>query len=106
MDTRVMTSADAASEHFLGRSTIRLKLKRAPVRRNIMKKFEVHHTEEGSALIQLKNRFQLLEVEEPIHEADKVERKSEVMEEEYTKTADDLLGYKKKKNKPWLSQET
>ena len=88
---------DIASEHFLGRSTIRLKLKRAPVRRNIMKKFEVHHTEEGSALIQLRNRFQLLEVEEPIREAEKVERKCEVMEEAYTKTADDLLDIRRRK---------
>ena len=31
--TRVMRSADVASDHFLVRSTIRLKLKRAPVRR-------------------------------------------------------------------------
>ena len=32
IDTRVMRSADVASDHFLVRSTIRLKLKRARVR--------------------------------------------------------------------------
>ena len=32
IDTRVMRSADVASDHCLVRSTIRLKLKRAPVK--------------------------------------------------------------------------
>lgn len=54
--------------------------------------------------IQLKNRFQLLEVEEPTNEAEEVEWKSEIMEEVYTKTAEEVLGYKKK-DKLWLSQE-
>ena len=27
------------------------------------------------------------------------------MEKAYVKTAEEVLGYKKKKNKPWLSQE-
>ena len=36
---------------------------------------------------------------------DQVERKSEIMEKAYVKTAQGVLGYKKKKNKPWFSQE-
>ena len=39
-------------------------------------------------------------------EGDEVERKSEILEKAYVKTAEEILGYKKKKNKPWLSQET
>ena len=39
-------------------------------------------------------------------EADQVERKSGILEKAYVKTAEEELGYKKKKNKPWLSQET
>ena len=34
-----------------------------------------------------------------------VERKSEIMEKAYVKMAEEVLGYKIKKNKPWLSQE-
>ena len=34
-----------------------------------------------------------------------VERKSEILEKSYVKTAQEILGYKKKKNKPCLSQE-
>ncbi|PFX30974.1 hypothetical protein AWC38_SpisGene4217 [Stylophora pistillata] len=38
-------------------------------------------------------------------EEDQVERKSEKLEKAYVKTAEEVLGYKKKKNKPWLSKE-
>ena len=38
-------------------------------------------------------------------EGDEVERKSEIMEKAYVQTAEEVLGYKKKKNKPWLSQK-
>ena len=34
---------------------------------------------------------------------DQVERTSEIMEKAYVKTAEEVLGYKKKKNKPWES---
>jgi len=40
LDTRAMRSADVASDHYLVRSTIRLKLKRALARKSIPKKFD------------------------------------------------------------------
>ena len=36
---------------------------------------------------------------------DQVERKIEIMEKAYVKMAEEVLGYKKKKNEPWFSQE-
>jgi len=42
LDTRAMRSADVASDHYLVRSTIRLKLKRAPATKSIQKKFDTH----------------------------------------------------------------
>ena len=36
---------------------------------------------------------------------DQVQSKSGIMEKAYAKTAEEVLGYKKKKNKPWFSQE-
>ena len=40
-------------------------------------------------------------------EGDQVERKSGILEKAYVKTAEEVLGYKKKKQrKPWFSQET
>jgi len=115
LDTRATRSADVASDHYLVRSTIRLKLKRAPVTKSTQKKFDTHKLQNNDIHrrfnIQLKNRFQALAVEELMNdgreeEGDQVERKSEILEKAYVKTAEEVLGYKKKKNKPWLSQET
>ena len=87
IDTRVMRSADVASDHYLVRSTIRLKLKRAPVTKSTRRKFDTHKLQNNDICrkfsIQLKNRFQVLEVKEPMTDEEKeeeVERKSEIME--------------------------
>ena len=113
LDTRSMRSADVASDHYLVRSTIRLKLKRAPLTKST-KMFNTQKLQNNDihrrVNIQLRNRFQALAVEEPIteegeeEERDEVERKSEIMEKAYVQTAEEVLGYKKKKNKQWLSQ--
>ena len=52
LDTRAMRSADVASDHDLVRSTIRLKLKRAPAMKRTTKRFDTqklqNHIAEGS----------------------------------------------------------
>ena len=59
-----MRSADVASDYYLVRSTIRLKLKRAPATKSTQKRklenIDIHRRFN----IQLKNRFQALAVEE------------------------------------------
>ena len=62
---------------------------------------------EGS---QLKNGFQALAVEEQMtdkgeEQEDRVETKNEIMEKAYVKMAEEVLGYRKNKTKPWFSQE-
>ena len=86
LDTRSMRSADVASDHYLVRSTIRLKLKRAPVTKSTKKKFDTHklqnHDIHRRFIIELKKRFQALAGEEPMtdegeeEEGDEVEMKS------------------------------
>ena len=62
-----MRSADVASDHYLVRSTIRLKLKRAPATKSY-KRFDTHKLQNYAIhrrfTIQLMNRFQALAVEE------------------------------------------
>ena len=103
-----------ASDHYLVRSTIKLKLKRAPATRSTKKRFDTHKLQNLAIhrrfTIELKNRFQALAVEEQMidegeEKEDQVERKSEIMEKACVKTAEEVLGYKKKKKKPWFSQE-
>ena len=59
-----------ANDHYLVRSTIRLKLKRGPVTKSTKKKFDTHKLQNNDIHtrfnIQLKNRFQALALEEPM----------------------------------------
>ena len=68
LDTKAMRSTDVASDQYLVRSTIRLKLKRAPATKSTTKRFDTqklrNHDIHRRFTIQLKNRFQALAVEE------------------------------------------
>ena len=80
-----MRSADVASDHYLLRSTIRLKPERAPATKSTTKRFDTqklqNHDIHRMFTIQLKNRFQALAVEEQMtdkgqeEQEDQVERK-------------------------------
>lgn len=84
-----------------------MNLQNAPVKKNARKKFNIYKLKSNDICkrfsIQLRNRFQVVKVEEPTNKVE-VEGKSDIMEEAYIKRAE-VLEYKKKKNKPWLSQE-
>ena len=108
-----------ASDHYLVRSTIRLKLKRAPVTKSTTKRFDTqklqNHDIHRRFTIELKNRFQALAVEEQMTDGEeqenRVERKSEIMEKAYVKTAEEVLGYTRKRKtslglRPKESQKT
>ena len=45
LDTRAMRAADVASDHFLVRTTIRLKLKRAPATKSTTKRFDTRNVQ-------------------------------------------------------------
>ena len=73
---------------------------------------EVRHTETPKSWYTQKihyTQLQALAVEEQMidgeEQEDQVERKRKIMEKAYVKTAEEVLGYKQKKNKPWFSQE-
>ena len=100
-----MRSADVASDHYLVRSTIRLKPKKAPATKSTTdsERFDTqklqNHDIHRRFTIQLKSRFQALAVEEQMtdkeeEQEDQVERKNEIMEKAYVKMAEEVLGYK------------
>ena len=98
LNTRAMRSADVASDHYLVRSTIRLKPKRTPATKSTTKRFDTQklsHDIHRRFTIQLKNRFQALAVEEQMtdkgeEQEDQVERKNEIMEKAYVKMAEEV----------------
>ena len=58
-------------------------------------------------MITLQNRYQALEEESPDgEEEDRIEKEFCIMEEEYMKTAEEVLGRPRKKRKPWITEES
>ena len=63
-------------------------------------------------MITLQNRYQALEEESPDGEEEKeededeIEKEFHIMEEAYTKKAEEVLGRPRKKTKPWKTEES
>lgn len=114
MDTRVFRSADIGSDHYLVKTFIKTKLKRAPKGEENRLKYDTdclkNETIRKEFCIKLKNRYEILETESISENCEtdtpELEQMNRNLEDAYNTTAKEVLGYKKKKTKPWISQET
>ena len=105
LDTRTMRGADIASDHELLRCKLRIKLKKHKVLTEVSRKrfdtTKLQRPEIRKAFsVELKNRFQCLDELEDVetfwHEITKC----------YKETATDMIGFKAKGHKPWISNES
>ena len=116
-DVRVMRGADASSDHYLVVANIKLKLKRCKkptscsgVIYDVAKLKSPEVKREFS--IQLKNRFECLQIEDAnennteVSNTKSVNQKWEEFKTVYNETATAVLGKKKKENKEWISKES
>ena len=100
MDTKASRSADIGSDHYLVRTTIKLKLCKVDNKENIRSKFDLQQFMDVDVSkrfrIQLRNKFQLLtsEAERDCKNKDdpeeRLELKSVVLEKAYVKTAEEV----------------
>jgi hypothetical protein len=108
MDTRAMRGADIASDHQLVRTKIKLKLKRKQKTKENRKKFDTVKLQQPAFKtkfsLTLRNKFDVLQDYEELE--DTVERKWENVEKAFNETAKEVLGYKKRGQKPWISKES
>ena len=109
MDTRAMRGADIASDHQLVRSKIKLKLKRKQKNKAIRKKFDIiklqHPAIKAQFSLKLRNKYDILQDYEETGD-EEVEKQWQDFEDAYKETAQEVLGYKKKGQKPWISKES
>ena len=108
-DVRVYRGADANSDHFLVAATIKLKLRKVIPQSQQRKRLDIPklkcpHTKAAFAL-ELKNRFSALSGEDGT-EKDNVSQKWDTIKKIYCTTAEAVLGFKKRKNKEWLTPKT
>ncbi|XP_076105824.1 uncharacterized protein LOC143074160 [Mytilus galloprovincialis] len=106
IDVKVKRGADVYSDHHLVIGKIRLKLRknRYKTPSKIIDFGKLKQPEiQQNFNIELKNRFEVLQLEE--NEID-INSKWQHMSEIYLKTSEDILGYKNKERKEWISDKT
>jgi len=110
-DTRVFRSADVGSDHHLIKTHIKVKLKRAPRREERRTRYDVEKLKDAKVkkefCLKLSNRFAILEVEptEEVEGSSVLEQMNCNLEKAYNEAAKEILGNKRSKIKPWISQD-
>ncbi|XP_052097284.1 craniofacial development protein 2-like [Mytilus californianus] len=106
LDVKVKRGSDVYSDHHLVIGKIRLKARKNKCKTpskiidfGKLQQPEIHQTFN----IELRNRFEVLQLEE--NEID-INSKWQHMSEIYLKTSEDILGYKNKERKEWISEKT
>ena len=111
-DTRVYRGADISSDHYLVKTSIKLKLRRNNKEVQKRAKYDVDKLKEEDIRMQfsikLNNRYEILEDEHKENNGniDLIEKMNNDFENAYNETAKEILGFKKKQTKPWISKES
>ena len=107
LDVRVRRGADVNSDHFLVLGKFRLKLKKSTAEDKRNKVFDVTKLKDPLVKqefkLNLQNRFQNLQV---LDETETVESCWNNIKECYQKSAEEVIGFKKKERKEWISDDT
>ena len=104
-DVRVYRGADANSDHYLVIGQVKLKLRqtRKVQNRQVFDTQKLRRpAEKQEFVVELRNRFSVL-AEEPTMD---IEEEWETIKNAYTETSKKVLGYRKKKNKEWITPVT
>ena len=108
-DVRVYRGADANSNHFLVAASIKLKLRKAAAQGQQRKRLDIPQLKNpqtrANFVLELKNRFSAL-ADEGSFELNDVNQKWDTIKSTYCATAEAVLGFKKRKNKEWLTPGT
>ncbi|GFS14887.1 craniofacial development protein 2-like [Elysia marginata] len=109
-ETRVQRGADVFSDHYLVKTSLKLKLKRPPNTEKSRLRYDVDKLKNKNIreefCLKLQNRFKLLESVDNDQNTDTIETLSSNLEIAYTDAAKDVLGFRRNKTKPWISQES
>ena len=109
LDVKVHRGADIGSDHHLLIAKIRLKLRATPTIKQRHRGFDVNRLRAPEVkqefTIELRNRFSTLETEDG-EDQDIVETTWDNIIRVYKDTVKKMLGFRKKKDKQWITPET
>lgn len=104
VDTRAYRGADVASDHYLVRTKLRLKLNKIQTRNRLKPKLDVHKLEWEDIRqrynVEVRTRFEALDIEGDVNEH------AEQIEKAYVEAAGKVLGFVRNRSKPWIGGET
>ena len=110
-DVRVYRDADAESDHYLQIANVKLKLAKIykDNKNKLQKKFDTGRLKcnriKEEFAVEVKNRFEVLE-EVNLEGNELLQCKWNNFKNTYNEAAESILGFKKRKNKPWIKEET
>ena len=106
-DVRTLRGADINSDHVLIRAELTQKLKTLNKKLEFRKKYDIQKLKDTAKreefAIELKNRFQILA--EELVETD-IEESWIKIKDTYSNTAEEVLGYRKRNHKEWITTDT
>ena len=120
-DTRAYRGADVGSDHNLVTTETKLKLSRVKKTNTTSRKYEISKLNSTDVqkefVLELRNRFSCLKIEETEdNEEEETDRRTEVdsnieqcwktVKETFNETAKNVLGFKKRKSKNWISAKS
>ena len=114
-DARTYRGADAATDHNLVMCKLKLKLSKVKKDRAGVKKYDTSKLNQRAVrdkfTLELRNRFNCLQVEDDEYddaapEDSTVEKKWSNFKDIYNQTAEKVLGYRRRKVKPWISPDS
>ena len=114
-DARTYRGADVATDHNLVMCKLKLKLSKVKRDKAGVKKYDTSKLRQRAVrekfTLELRNRFSCLQVEDVEYndanpEDSTVEKKWSNFKETYNQTAEKVLGYRKRKVKPWISTDS
>ena len=108
-DTRAYRGADVGSDHNLIICSVKLSLKAVPkIGESLRKVYCIDKLKDRQIKqefsLKLKNRFSILE--DTTDEEHEVESTWKIIKDNYNKTAEEVLGYRNRDRKDWISDQT
>jgi hypothetical protein len=105
LDSRVQRGADVNSDHYLVRTRIRLRLSTHRNKNKVKPRLDVERLKDEETKKKYCEAVRS-KLEENRRESEDIGELWEQQRNAYVKSAEEVLGYRKGKNKPWISENT
>ena len=105
MDTRVQRGADASSDHYMVKTRLKIRLSTHQNSNKIKPKLDIDRLKDEK-IKKTFNETVKIKMEENRAETEDVDEKWEQQRKAYVQSAEEVLGFRKGKSKPWISEDS